>query len=270
MGLGEPSFAIAVRCHQSGDFRRAVSFYRVILCEDPHQAGILRLSRIACHQQGDANEATTCIRRPIRLAGLNRTYHHNKFRAVIGPQGRPVEVEGAYRKTLAIRLADAEAMSNLPALLPRPGVHNNLGNAQRVKCRETDSFASSQQAVAPGSASAEAHLNTGIFLRRTRQANEAAACLAQASRLRLGRAARCVGRYVLSCYGRMGLEDWVPTGPEEYVALAVKLGGEREYGEGCRAELARRREVLFEDVEVVREYERFFEEAVERARQETG
>ncbi|MCY2995650.1 MAG: tetratricopeptide repeat protein [Planctomycetota bacterium] len=79
-----------------------------------------------------------------------------------------------------------------------------------------------------------------------------------------------VGRYVLGCYGRMGLEDWVPTGPEEYVALAVKLGGDREYREGCRAELARRREVLFEDVEVVREYERFFEEAVERARQETG
>ena len=68
----------------------------------------------------------------------------------------------------------------------------------------------------------------------------------------------------------MGLEDWVPTGREEYVALAVKLGTDGEYREGCRAELARRREVLFEDVEVVREYEGFFEEAVEQARQEAG
>jgi predicted O-linked N-acetylglucosamine transferase (SPINDLY family) len=78
-----------------------------------------------------------------------------------------------------------------------------------------------------------------------------------------------VGRYTLACYRRMGLERWVPSSAEEYVALAVRLGTDRDYWQECRSEIARRSEVLFEDVQAVREYERFFEEALAQARART-
>jgi predicted O-linked N-acetylglucosamine transferase (SPINDLY family) len=57
----------------------------------------------------------------------------------------------------------------------------------------------------------------------------------------------------------MGVAGPVAWSPEQYVALAVRLGTDRDYRDSLRAEIARRKDVLFEGLEVVREHERFFE-----------
>jgi predicted O-linked N-acetylglucosamine transferase (SPINDLY family) len=71
-----------------------------------------------------------------------------------------------------------------------------------------------------------------------------------------------VGRVTMGLYRKMGLEHLVAWTPEEYVALAVRLGTDREYRESVRAQIRTQSEVLYEDRELVREHERFFEQAL--------
>ena len=74
--------------------------------------------------------------------------------------------------------------------------------------------------------------------------------------------ARHLGRYVLGCYRKMGLPAPVAESAEDYARLAVQLGTDRAYREGVAARIVERAGVLFEDAEVVREHERFFERAL--------
>jgi predicted O-linked N-acetylglucosamine transferase (SPINDLY family) len=71
-----------------------------------------------------------------------------------------------------------------------------------------------------------------------------------------------VGRYTLGCYRKMGLDHLIPRSREQYVSMAVRLGTDRSHRQKLRQEIANHSGVLFEDVEVVREYERFFEMAL--------
>lgn len=52
-------------------------------------------------------------------------------------------------------------------------------------------------------------------------------------------------------------------GQDDYVRIAARLGTEEDYRRHVRSEILRRNEVLFEDMRVMREFERFFAEAVE-------
>jgi protein O-GlcNAc transferase len=70
------------------------------------------------------------------------------------------------------------------------------------------------------------------------------------------------GRYAQACYHRMGLMDLVADTPERYVELAVRLGTDADDRGEMRARIARASPVLFEDPEVVREHEAFFERAI--------
>lgn len=75
-----------------------------------------------------------------------------------------------------------------------------------------------------------------------------------------------VGRITLGLYRQMGLEHLAATTPEEYVAQAVRLGTDQDYGETVRQLIRARSDVLFEDRELVRQYEAFFEQALARAK----
>jgi len=75
-----------------------------------------------------------------------------------------------------------------------------------------------------------------------------------------------IGRYTLGYYRRMGFEELVTHSAEDYVALSVRVGTDRDYRETVRRTILERSEVLFEDLGAVREYEQFFEHALAQMR----
>jgi len=70
------------------------------------------------------------------------------------------------------------------------------------------------------------------------------------------------GRHTAGMYRKMGLPDCTAANAEDYVRIAVKLGTARDYRQHISDEILQRNHVLFEDIRVVREFERFFREAV--------
>lgn len=73
------------------------------------------------------------------------------------------------------------------------------------------------------------------------------------------------GRHTSGMYKRMGMEDCVALNPEQYVSVALRLGTDRKYQGEIREKILARSAVLYEDMEVVREFERFFAEACVQA-----
>jgi predicted O-linked N-acetylglucosamine transferase (SPINDLY family) len=66
-------------------------------------------------------------------------------------------------------------------------------------------------------------------------------------------------------YRAMGIEDCVVGSAGEYADLAVRLGTDRSFAEEVRRRIVDRNDILFENANVIREFERFFLEASERA-----
>ena len=77
------------------------------------------------------------------------------------------------------------------------------------------------------------------------------------------------GRITAGCYKKMGTTDCIASDMAEYVALAVKLASDRDYGEAIRSQIALRNDVLFEDTHVAGEFERFFVGAVDGHRRDS-
>ena len=75
-----------------------------------------------------------------------------------------------------------------------------------------------------------------------------------------------VGRYALAYYRKMGVLDLVAESPEHYAELSVRLGTDREKRDEIASRIAAASPVLFEDMEAVREHERFFERASDVSR----
>jgi len=71
------------------------------------------------------------------------------------------------------------------------------------------------------------------------------------------------GRHTYGMYRKMGIEDCVARTPEEYVDIALRLGRDHEFRGQVKQRIAERAGVLYEDMNVVREFERFFLEAAE-------
>jgi len=69
------------------------------------------------------------------------------------------------------------------------------------------------------------------------------------------------GRHTQAMYRRMGLGDLVAGDAQNYVDLAVKLANDAEYRQSVRARIHEASHVLFEDAQVVREFEHFIEES---------
>jgi len=70
------------------------------------------------------------------------------------------------------------------------------------------------------------------------------------------------GRHTQAMYRRMGLDDLIARDAETYVELAVKLANDAEYRKLVSDRIAERSQVLYEDAQVVREFERFFETVI--------
>ena len=73
------------------------------------------------------------------------------------------------------------------------------------------------------------------------------------------------GRHTLGMYRKMGISDCIAATPDHYVEIAVRLGGDRNLRDEVKARILAASPRLYEDRQVVREFERFFREAVERA-----
>jgi hypothetical protein len=69
-----------------------------------------------------------------------------------------------------------------------------------------------------------------------------------------------VGRVTQVCYRKMGVADLVVHSPGEYVSKAVQVATDRDYRKYVTERNAQASDVLFNDLEAVREHERFFEE----------
>ncbi len=72
------------------------------------------------------------------------------------------------------------------------------------------------------------------------------------------------GRVALGFYRKMQFEELVVSSAEEYVSKAVQVASDRDYCEHVTKCIAQRSGLLFNDLEAVREHERFFEDALAR------
>ncbi len=66
------------------------------------------------------------------------------------------------------------------------------------------------------------------------------------------------GRHTCGMYRKMGIEECVAASPDEYVAVAVRLATDPAFRRTVREMILRRNHRLYEDIRVVREFERFF------------
>ena len=73
------------------------------------------------------------------------------------------------------------------------------------------------------------------------------------------------GRFTYASYCQMGIMDCVAANPQHYVDIAIKLGTDPSYRETIRQKILAQHQVLYEDIQVVRELEQFFLAAVKSA-----
>jgi len=74
------------------------------------------------------------------------------------------------------------------------------------------------------------------------------------------------GRHTAGMYRRMGIDEAVASDAADYVRIALRLGTDRAARRALSQRILERCGVLYEDANVVREFERFFAYAVEDAR----
>jgi len=68
------------------------------------------------------------------------------------------------------------------------------------------------------------------------------------------------GRHTQAMYRKMGLTECVVDDAQTYIDRAIRLACDAEYRATVRTKILERNAALFEDIQVVREFERFFEE----------
>jgi len=73
------------------------------------------------------------------------------------------------------------------------------------------------------------------------------------------------GRYTQAMYRKMGIVECIARDANDYVEIAVRLGCDRDYARTIRARILARNGVLYENRDVVREFERFFLQAARQA-----
>ena len=73
------------------------------------------------------------------------------------------------------------------------------------------------------------------------------------------------GRHTAGMYRRMGFTDCIARDPAHYATLALRVASDPEFRAHARQTILTTAGVLFEDMQVVREFERFFADAVGRA-----
>lgn len=74
------------------------------------------------------------------------------------------------------------------------------------------------------------------------------------------------GRYTFACYRKMGVMECVAADPQDYVEKAVALGTDGDYRAFVQQRIREAGDLLFEDLEAVREHERIFQQLLQQAR----
>jgi len=69
------------------------------------------------------------------------------------------------------------------------------------------------------------------------------------------------GRVTLGCYRQMGVTDCVAADPQSYIEIALRLANDTGWRQEISNKIRANAHVIFEDMEAVRELERFFEDA---------
>lgn len=72
------------------------------------------------------------------------------------------------------------------------------------------------------------------------------------------------GRHTAGMYAAMGMHDVVAVTPEDYVRIAVELGTDRSKRDALSRRILEANNCLFQNPQVVREFERFFRVAIEQ------
>lgn len=72
------------------------------------------------------------------------------------------------------------------------------------------------------------------------------------------------GRLTLALYRQMGVMDCVADDTASYVNIAVRLANDKTWRDEIKGKIRARADVLYEDIEAVRELERFFQWAVQQ------
>jgi len=73
-------------------------------------------------------------------------------------------------------------------------------------------------------------------------------------------------RITAACYRKMGITDCIVTTDDAYVQTALRLANDHSWHEEIRTAILANNHVLYEDLEVVREFECFFERAIDATR----
>ncbi|MEJ0004916.1 MAG: tetratricopeptide repeat protein [Steroidobacteraceae bacterium] len=73
------------------------------------------------------------------------------------------------------------------------------------------------------------------------------------------------GRHTQAMYRKMGVLDCIASNADSYIAIAVRLGTDRDYARSVRERILVANDALFEDRRVVEEFARFFVAAVAAA-----
>lgn len=71
-----------------------------------------------------------------------------------------------------------------------------------------------------------------------------------------------IGRFTLSLYKKMDMEECVAASAQDYIDIALKLGIEKDYRQQISEKIKQRKELLFDDHSVVKEHEAFFLNAI--------
>jgi protein O-GlcNAc transferase len=78
------------------------------------------------------------------------------------------------------------------------------------------------------------------------------------------------GRHTQAMYRKMGILDCIAKDAEDYVGIAVRLGCDKMFAEAIKRRIAARSSVLFENRDVVAEFEQFFLGALREAKPEVA
>jgi protein O-GlcNAc transferase len=70
------------------------------------------------------------------------------------------------------------------------------------------------------------------------------------------------GRHTQAMYRKMGLTECIVDNAQAYIDQALRLASDTGYRAAMKSEILKRNSALFEDIRVVREFERFFQETV--------
>jgi predicted O-linked N-acetylglucosamine transferase (SPINDLY family) len=74
------------------------------------------------------------------------------------------------------------------------------------------------------------------------------------------------GRHTQAMYRKMGIADCIASDHEHYIDIALRLGRDPAFAGSVRERILARNHVLYEDLRVVTEFERFFLHAVRTAK----